>query len=360
MTHVGTDVSPAPLDVAAHGHEEFFAGGAAVGRAGNDRPRCRRDVRRSSRQHNGRLGGRGPSRTRQWPGSPEVPTLTQTCAQNVGSVDVRCGFDPFCQHDSTASFGVGTDRIGNRSHLGIGAALNQSHVQLDHVGRHERQQRERAALCADIIDRNTETRRPGTDERLDERSWVVGEGTLGHLDHDRQFGHRGVDECVQALRTRRPDPGRFHVHEQLRPPTEASLQGASECCSQALPVEFDGQADGGSSFEQSQRRLELGASRASGERFVRNDVTRIQIDDRLIHRPDQALVDDVSNRVHFCHCRHPSPSADGRSRLTRRTNLHPSGRRSRSLDADVDAIGPSASPRRVELERPPAGRVRLA
>ena len=176
-------------------------------------------------------------------------------------------------------------------HLGIRPALHQAQVELDDVGRNERQQGEGARVCPDVVERDAPS---PLSRRRDGVKDVRGPGrqrALGDLEHDPQPAGRPPLDLGVACRRRQPEGLGLDVHEQPRPLVEAHVERPLERGDTAGPVELGGAALAARSVEQHRRRLEDGSCRTPGEGLERHGLHRVEIDDRLVHAAQRARGD---------------------------------------------------------------------
>lgn len=62
--------------------------------------------------------------------------------------------DALREDDGTGLLALEQHRADERGHLGGRTVLDEAHVELDDVGAHERQQRERVQVSADVVERD--------------------------------------------------------------------------------------------------------------------------------------------------------------------------------------------------------------
>jgi hypothetical protein len=122
--------------------------------------------------------------------------------------------------------------------VAVGVVAHETHVELDHVGFDERQQRQRRWISADVVERNAHPRGACRADRPDQCRGVVEQGSFGDFEHDIE---RGAGEPTQLDELRGnwcSERCRLDVDEQLCRPVEACGQRTAQCSGTARPIEL--------------------------------------------------------------------------------------------------------------------------
>ncbi|MDA0136432.1 hypothetical protein OJ962_02915 [Solirubrobacter sp. CPCC 204708] len=168
--------------------------------------------------------------------------------------------------------------------------LHEPQVELDDLRVHERHQRERAGVGADVIECDHHAARAHGLDAGQHLGGLVGQGALGQLDHDLELARRAREQGHELLGHRDVEQRRLDVDEQRL--AQPGVQGAAQRGGAARPLELFDQPARAGGLEQQVGAFERRPDRASRQRFIADDLTRVEVDDRLVDGADEAGLED--------------------------------------------------------------------
>ena len=175
---------------------------------------------------------------------------------------------------------------------GPGALLHQPQVQLDDVGRQQREEGQRHRVGADVVDGDAPAEGAHALDGAQQLRRPGGEGPLGDLQDQPQLPGRVGGDGEQVVQRRAVQHLGLHVHEHRQRGQQALRDGAAEGGGTADLVQLGqptGLAGGG---EQQVGPLQR-ALGAAGERLVGDHPSGVELDDRLehaVHAPGRAAL----------------------------------------------------------------------
>ena len=136
----------------------------------------------------------------------------------------------------------------------------------------------------------------GAAQRLDAGEHLggpVGEGALGELEHDVELAARRASaaRAYSAGTGASSSDGSTLTNSVLRRPAASAPRSAAARQAQSSSATRPGLGGGG---EQHVRALQRRADRPARERLVGDDLLGVEVDDRLVDGPEQALGQDVA------------------------------------------------------------------
>ena len=138
-------------------------------------------------------------------------------------------------------------------------------------------------------------RQPAPPHRLDAREHLgglVGQRALRELDDDVELRGGVLEQGDERRRHVDVEQRRLDVDEQGL--AQARIQGALERGGAAGPLELRQQPARAGRLEQQVGPLQRRTHRSTGEGFVRDDLTRVEVDDRLVQGADEATIKDLA------------------------------------------------------------------
>ena len=205
------------------------------------------------------------------------------------------GLDSLGKHERSGALGLGADRVDDLCDLGRRVLLHEAQVELDHIGREEGHQRERARVCADIVERNPDAALSQALDGGEHLGGTIGQRTLGELGEHGEALERLVEQRRDVLGALGAQQTRLDVDEQRLTAREAGVDAALQRGALALPLDLTLEAGDTSGLEQQVGALETRAARAARERLVADGLARVEVDERLIGGADALAIDEVGD-----------------------------------------------------------------
>ena len=243
------------------------------------------------------VDARGRRAGRQRPGAAEQPALAERRADGARPREVLLGLDPLGEQDRAGALGLGGDGVEHARRDRRGAArLDQGHVELDHVGREERHQRERALVDADVVERDPAAALAQPRDGGEHLGRAVGERALGELDDHAQAPGAQVG-LVGQRRVVAQHGGGLDVDEQRERRRQLRGERALDGGAAARAVELGDEPELVGGAEQRARGLQRRALRPAGERLVGDGDPGVEVDDRLVERTHAAAAEQLRERA---------------------------------------------------------------
>jgi len=170
--------------------------------------------------------------------------------------------------------------------LGGRRGLHEPQVELDDVGLEERHERERAAVGADVVERDRAAELAQALHGSEHVGRAVGERALRELDDEPERVRRLREQRAVAVGDGHREQARLGVDEQRPRPPQPGGERAAQRGGAARPLEVGEPAVRPRGAEQPVRELERRAGRAARERLVADDRAGLEVDDRLVDALD--------------------------------------------------------------------------
>jgi hypothetical protein len=201
-------------------------------------------------------------------------------------IDVGWTLDPFGEDDRAGPLAVRHDGRHDRRLIRRRPLAHQRHVQLDDVGRQEREQRERRRVGADVVEGDAPSTVTCPLHQPEQFGRPAHEGPLRQLQDHAQPDARRPEHGRRIGRPRRAERLGFDVHEQGHITAEADVERPAQRRQAAGPVELSGapREPGRSEHCVWSRARQLGPA---GKGLERDDLAIGQVDDRLVRGFEQ-------------------------------------------------------------------------
>ena len=186
------------------------------------------------------------------PRPAEEPALPERGAERPRTCEVRLGLDPLGEHDRARALDLGADGVDHPRGRDQVARLHESHVELDHIRRDERHERERALVGADVVDRDATPALAQPAHGGEHLGGARRQRALRQLGDEREAFGLALQRVVEGLAS--VERERLHVDEQ-QPVAEIGGHHALDRRGAADTVELHGGLGVGRRVEQRGRRF---------------------------------------------------------------------------------------------------------
>jgi hypothetical protein len=250
-------------------------------------------------------------------GTTPEPALPERRADAAGGLELLLRLDPLRDDRRAGALLLGPGRRHDVRTRRLTAGTPAPHVELDRVGRDERQQRQRPAVAADVVEHDG----PAVVAAGGRRAHQLGRPRAcrrrRQLDRDRELLLRALPQLGRARPLRLREAAerlRLDVDEQRRAPVEPGLERTADGGEAALPVDLLEESGAARGAQQRLRQLEAAALRSAREGLVADHVAAGQRDDGLVdraHQPVRRPVPRCRTAPHFGAYRRRAPISLG-------------------------------------------------